>query len=223
MKMNDMLSTTPNPQQSLVLSYLGLRKGIGIIGLALPLVLLFGRIIFESHGILDTISAYYYSVMRDIFVGSLWAIGIFLISYRYASLDDILGDLAGLFAILVSIFPTTDPDKKPTELQMTSGLAHLVFAACFLIILAIFALYLFREENPDGPTPKKRQRNRVYFICGIAIFACLVLIILVQFLPSNSWLQSIHPRFWLESLAIWAFGIAWFVKGEGVGPLNDPE
>ena len=29
------------------------------------------------------------------------------------------------------------------------------------------------------------------------------------------------PVFWLESLALWAFGLAWFVKGEGLRRLND--
>ena len=31
---------------------------------------------------LESISSYYHSVMRDIFVGSLCAVGTFLISYR---------------------------------------------------------------------------------------------------------------------------------------------
>ena len=52
--------------------------------------------------------------------------------------------------------------------------------------------------------------------CGITIVACLALIILVQFLPGKPWLQPLYPVFWLESLAIIAFGIAWFVKGETI-------
>jgi hypothetical protein len=27
-------------------------------------------------------------------------------------------------------------------------------------------------------------------------------------------IAAIKPVFWLESLALWAFGISWFVKGE---------
>jgi hypothetical protein len=40
-----------------------------------------------------------------------------------------------------------------------------------------------------------------------------VLIVVVNFLPGDSWPQTLHPLFWLEVLAIEAFAIAWFVKG----------
>ncbi len=195
--------------QPLVRSYLFLRKGIGIIGVALPIVLIFGTMILERRlGILDSMSAYYQSVMRDVFVGSLWAIGIFLICYQYAHLDDIASTIAGASAILVAIFPTPP--------------VHQVSAACFLSALAFFALYLFRKTDPNtDPTPRKKQRNIVYLACGIFIVLCLVLIVVVHFLPGTSWLQPRHPLFWLEFLAIEAFGVAWFVKGETLGILKD--
>jgi len=182
----------------------------------LPLVLVFGRMLLGSPGILDSISAYYYSVMRNIFVGSLCAIAVFLFSYRYEIQDDIAGDLAGAFAIGVALFPTA-PKVGATAQQVMIGWLHLLFAACFFSILAFFAIVLFRKTDPNKkPTRQKQQRNIVYLCCGIAIVACLVLIIVVQFLPSSSWLQPIHPIFWLETLAIMAFGIAWFVKGETI-------
>jgi hypothetical protein len=210
------MNETPNTQLPIVLSYLGLRKGIGIIGIALPIVLVIGKWLLESPGISDSVSAYYYSVMRNIFVGSLWAIAVFLICYRYErlSLDDILGDVAGGCAIGVALFPTT-PDVGATKQQMIIGVLHLVFAACFLVTLAIFALVLFRKTDPNKePTRQKRQRNMVYLFCGIAIIACIALIVLVDFLPGQPWLQPLHPVFWFESFAVWAFGFAWFVKGE---------
>ena len=39
------------PQDSLVLSYLDLRKAVGIIGFALPFVLALGKILLQGHGI----------------------------------------------------------------------------------------------------------------------------------------------------------------------------
>jgi len=202
--------TTTNIEHSFVMSYLDLRKMVGIIGMALPVVLVLGRMILESHGILDSISAYYYSVMRDVLVGSLCAIAVFLLSYRYSYLDDILGDLAGISAIGIALFPTA-PDKA-TEQQVIIGELHLLFAACFFITLAIFALVLFRRTKE--PTPQKRQRNIVYTLCGITILACLVLIVLVDLLPDKILLQPFHPVFWFEFLGIFAFGFAWFVKGK---------
>jgi hypothetical protein len=223
------MNATSNTQDSLVLSYLGLRKGIGFIGMALPFVLVIGKMIFESPGILDSISSYYYSVMRNVFVGSLCAIAIFLISYRYQHLDDIAGDLAGAFAIGVALFPTA-PDVGATGQQMIIGLFHGLFAACFFLTLAFFALVLFRKTDQKNPKRRKRQRNMVYLFCGIAIVVSLALIglvVLVSFLSGNPWLQPLNPVFWLEALAIEAFGVAWFVKGETIlkdgkgGWLND--
>jgi len=186
--------------QPLVRSFLFLRTGIGILGVALPLVLIFGRMLLEGHlGILDSMSAYYQSVMRDVFVGSLWAIGIFLICYRYDHLDDIASTIAGAAAIVVALFPNPP--------------MHQLSAACFFVILALMAIFLFQRTDQEKLKRRKRQRNTVYLICGIAIVLCLVLIVVVNFLPGNSWLQPLHPILVLEALASFAFGFAWFVKG----------
>jgi hypothetical protein len=186
--------------QPLVRSFLFLRTGIGIIGVALPIVLIFGTMLLEGRlGILDSISAYYQSVMRDVFVGSLWAIGIFLICYRYDHLDDIASTIAGASAIVVAIFPNPP--------------VHQLSAACFFVILALMAIFLFRRTDQEKPERRKLQRNTVYLICGIAIVLCLALIVVVNFLPGNSWLQPLHPILVLEALASFAFGFAWFVKG----------
>ncbi len=72
------LNETSNTSEPLERSYLFMRKGIGIIGVALPVVLIFGTMIFDGHfEIKDSISAYYYSLMGDVFTGSLGAIGNF--------------------------------------------------------------------------------------------------------------------------------------------------
>jgi hypothetical protein len=227
-------------------SYLFLRRGVGVIGVGLPIVLVIGTMILDWHlGILDSISAYYYSVTRNIFVGSLCAIAIFLICYRYEHLDDFVSTVAGASAIGVALFPTT-PDKA-TGQQMVIGILHGLFAGIFFGTLAIFALWIFRKTDQkkgklppnsqhknangtieiyDNRTRRKKQRDIVYLICGITIVVCLVLLILIAlvqllFLSGNPWLQPLHLVLVLESLAIWAFGIAWFVKGETF-ILKDP-
>src|SRR5690348_5025109 len=70
------MQAIPEAEQSLVLSYLGLRKCIGIIGMTLPFVLVFGRMLLGGYGTLDSISDYYYSTVRDVFVGSLYAVAV---------------------------------------------------------------------------------------------------------------------------------------------------
>lgn len=206
------MQITTQTQRSLVLSYLGLRKSLGIIGITLPIVLVVGKMVLGSPGLLDSLSAYYYSVMRDVWVGSLCAMGVFLFSYRYARPDVIAGNLAGISAIGVALFPAAP--VRATAPQVLIGRVHEVFGVSLLLFLAYFALVLFRRMHPNKPpTPQKLQRNRIYLGCGLTLLACLALLGLVQFLPEPAWLQGLHPSFWLESLALWAFGLAWFIKG----------
>ena len=187
----------------------------------LPIVLIFGRMIFESHGIKDSISVYYYSVMRDVFVGSLWAIAIFLICYQYDYLDNIVSNIAGFCAIGVSLFPTTPDGVTATQQQEIIGKVHFGFATGFLIALA-FVAFLFTREKPGKDKVPDSKRKWLYRICGIAMFACIGLAALILLVPnlSGKWQHQIHPIFWIETLAAWAFGIAWFVKGETLRRLK---
>ena len=115
------MSHDSGPQGFLVLSYLDLRKAVGIIGFALPFVLAFGKILLQGSGIQSSISGYYYTDMRNVFVGSLCAIGVFLMSTRgYDRKDEIAGILACVFAVGVALFPTT-PDIGATSRDKLIG------------------------------------------------------------------------------------------------------
>src|SRR5712692_2392141 len=210
------------PQRSLVLSYLGLRKAVGIIGFALPFVLAFGKLLLQGPGIQSSISGYYYTDMRDVFVGSLCAIGVFLMSSRgYDRKDEIAGILACVFAIGVALFPTT-PDMCATSQDKLIGSLHLSFAALLFLTLAYFSLVLFTKTAPDKtPTPRKLQRNTVYRVCGYTILTCILLIVVVALTSVRTLVERLTPVFWLESLAIVAFGASWLTKGETI--LKDQE
>src|SRR6266704_3964581 len=82
------------------------------------------------------------------------------------------------------------------------------------------ALFLFSRTDQENPELRKQLRNIVYLGCGSFISLCLVLIVVLHYLPGTSWLQPHHPLFWLEVLALEAFGVAWFVKG-GMFILKD--
>ena len=152
---------------SLVLSYLGLRKAIGLIGMALPFVLAFGKVAFESPGLQSSVSAYYYTVMRDVFVGSMCAMAVFFMSYRgYERQDALAGKLASVFALGVALFPAA-PLGSEIAHEKVVGAVHLLCATCFFLTLSYFSLVLFRKTNPAAaPTPHNLQRNAVYTACG---------------------------------------------------------
>jgi hypothetical protein len=206
------------PESPLILSYLGLRKAVGIIGVALPLVLIFGKILLQGDGIEDSISCYYYTEMRNVLVGSLCAIGVFLISCRgYDVRDAIAGRLACVFAIGVALFPTANCPEAVGANHLISDI-HWFCAALLFLTLAYFCLALFTQTDPHKkPTPQKVQRNVVYRICGYVILACILLIAAGNFVPgAQSAVGKLHPEFWLESIAVISFGIAWLTKGETI-------
>ncbi len=85
-------------------------------GLVVMVVMLFASLIvvaITTGGCWQTsISAYYYNAAHSIFVSSLCAIGILMITYRGSTdTEDILLDLAGILAFVVAMVPTTRPDR----------------------------------------------------------------------------------------------------------------
>jgi hypothetical protein len=206
--------------QELVLDYLSLRKAVGIIGFALPAVLALGNMILHGAGIQRSISLYYYTDVRNVFVGSLCAIGVFLMSTKgYDKRDMIFGILASMFAIGVALFPTS-PESGATSEEQVIGALHLTFATLLFLTFAYFCFKLF-TLTAGNPTRRKLHRNMVYRVCGTVIVACIVLIAVVHLPATATRVAPLKPVFWLEAIAVMTFGVAWLTKGEAI--LKDEE
>jgi len=206
-------------RNSLVFSYLALRTTIGVLGMSLPFVVSLGALVLFQAGFQSSISAYYYTGMRDVLVGVLWAIGFFLFSYKgYDRVDNVASNLACLFAVGVALFPTS-PDGATEAGILLVGAVHEVFAGLFFLTLIYFCLFLFTKTDPHVPaTKRKLQRNQVYRVCGYTMSECILLIAIYILLPQNiaSLFTAYKPVYWLEALAILAFGVSWFTKGEAI-------
>lgn len=189
-------------------SYLALRRTVGWIGILLPFVLVSGNYFFFGEKVpLFDISMYYYSGMRDVFVGAMCAVGLFLLFYRgYDRWDNLAGDVAGICAFLIALFPTTKIGP-----QDWAGQIHFGAAGVFFTILALFSLFLFTRGETD-PTPRKIQRNLIYRICGIVLLLA-ALGILIYFLFLQKWFPDTRFVFWAETIALMAFGVSWLTKG----------
>ena len=196
----------PDTKYELV-SYLTLRRVVGVLGVSMPIVVAaWGLALPLPHQLLDTISDYYGFRTRDVFVGVLFTIAWFLFTYRgYDRRDSTAGNLACVFALGVALFPDNGKGIDPV--------IHYISAASLFLVLAYFSLVLFTKTG-GNPTPKKRVRNRVYKVCGVVILACIALIGLYHFAGKPAALSGFRPVFWLETFALWAFGFSWFVKGE---------
>ncbi len=200
-----------------VLSYLELRTSVGIIGIALPFVLALGMFAQGLHGLESSLSSYYYTDMRNVFVGSLCVIAAFLASCKgYDRRDEIAGYLAGGCAIGVAFFPTT-PDGCTTLRERIVGDVHYTFAAVLFLTLAYFCLCLFKLTSPNGtPTRQKLKRNSVYAVCGWTMLGCIAFMALLLVPAISNLIHCSSRTFWLESTAIVSFGVAWLTKGEGI-------
>ena len=218
-------TTSKNPA---VLSYYTMRRAVGLMALTLPFALASGSILASllapahalPHPLLQrSISDYYYSPMRDYYVGALCAIGAFLACSRgYDIYDEITGYLAGAFAFGVAFFPSFNPrSSRFTRLEVQFGYIHTGFAALMFLVLACICLFLFRKSSPEKPiTRRKRNRNHIYGACGVIMAACMILMVS---LSVRSVIERRHPShwlFWCESIALGAFGVAWLTKGEGI-------
>jgi hypothetical protein len=198
-------------------SYLALRKAVGWIGILLPFVLMFGVfLIFHGKTPLFTISMYYYTGMRDVFVGALCAIGLFLFFYRgYDKWDNITGNIAGFCAICIALFPATK--LGPLDL---SGKIHFIAASIFFLALALFSLVLFTRKDTN-PTSGKLKRNRIYVVCGLVMIVCLIGMFIFFGFFQESYPDSTFA-FWTETIALIAFGVSWLTKGGTFYPDRKP-
>ncbi|HMP99575.1 MAG TPA: hypothetical protein PKC24_07310, partial [Cyclobacteriaceae bacterium] len=167
-------SSTPE-----LISFNATRKAVGWLGILLPLALLTGSFLFgDCCKLQPSISHYYYTNMREVFVGVLCAVSLFLFTYKgHNAWDSISANLAGLFALGVAIFPTDIADYACQEdVQAVFAIAanntlHYISAASLFITLACISLFLFTKSNkPKSEWSKQKiRRNLVYKLCGIVM------------------------------------------------------
>lgn len=208
-------------------SYLLMRTVIGFVGIALPVALLVGDAIFLRGGILPrgSLSAYYHSGMRDVFVGALCATAVFLVTYKVFehSLDNTLSIVAGLAALGVALFPTGRPggNGATTPLQEEMGEAavaavHYVCAVVFIASLAVISYFFgVRESKRTQQRPGHAARMSPTFWRNFH-YACAVVIVLaiaaVAVTKLTGWLDE-YSLIYGETVAVVAFGLSWLAKG----------
>lgn len=204
----------PRAKNPVVLSYLALRRAVGYVAFGLPFALVIFFSLLPGHVLQTSISSYYYTGGRNLFVGSLCAIAMFMLCSRgYDRKDEVAGILSAAFAIGVAFFPTT-PDQNATAAQKKMGDVHYTCAALLFLTLAYFCLVLFKTTAENRVlTRQKLQRNLVYTICGYAILASIAAIVILKW-QHVVYLGKLGSVFFFETTSLLAFGTAWMVKGE---------
>ena len=203
------------PPDGMVLSYLTMRRILGILGFALPIALAIGGWLTEGSLRL-TISLYYHSpspILHGLFVGIMAATGVFLICYKGYQRKQIVGDnrlttIAGFGALGIAIFPTDGCYQivgcQSTRADMVYGYLHNVSSLVFFAATAAIAWFFFTKSRPDVPQcPEKARCNMIYRSCAVIIIASIVLIVVFLKFP------DVVPI----DLALYRVA-AWIVKGK---------
>jgi hypothetical protein len=158
---------------------------------------------------LHSISASYHEGgwSRDIFVGFLFAISAFLVSYNgkspYQPYQTVLSKVGALAAVGIAMFPCKCGDHAEIIPYV-----HGVSAAIMFFVLAFFCLmFVLRASNKTRG--RARLRAYIYAVCGVTIVFS-ILVILIDNLFGGIFSSAI-PRltFYGEAAATVAFGIAW--------------
>jgi uncharacterized membrane protein YidH (DUF202 family) len=212
-----------DPDQDLVVSYLTLRQMIGWVGLLMPIGVRLGALIFEGIDGTDSISAYYYTGMRDVFVSTLVLVGALLTCYRTPDWkDNAVAVVAGIAAVGIGLFPIEPtfavqvlqkyPDMGEAKCYIIRGILgyHFVFVTLFFALSSYLVTFRFSAFTPAQPTRQKLMRNKIYRICGAAMIVSFVTIGLLAALNHGG------SIFWPETVAVVAFAAAWLVKGRTI-------
>ncbi len=201
----------PEPDKTdearVLVSYLALRRVLGVLGIALPFLLaLWGFALADRFEIQGSLSAYYgfkpFSCADAASVAStcpnLTSVAADLPSAG-ANLSlrtrDIL--IGVLFAIAWFLFTYKGYERRddvagylgclfalgvalfPSSGAVWEKAVHFTSAFGLFVVLSVFCL-LFTKSNksPDEWKPQKRVRNRIYWVCAWVIWVCLGLAIL---------------------------------------------
>lgn len=141
-----------------------MRIMIGALGMLLPWLVALITLSWPQ-----SISITYYSVFAvGTFMVVLGSAGILLINYKgYEKIDDITATIAGVFGILICLFPMEyipDPTMRTGVLHLESSLSdvfHCIFAVGFFGTLAFMSFFLFTKTNGEM-TKQKKIKNIIY-------------------------------------------------------------
>lgn len=214
-----------------IFTYRRIRRAIGYLGISLPILLVaLSFLSFFKTPLQPSISDYYYTNLREIFTGTLAAVGLFMIRYKghgNASIwknDNLLTNIAGIMAIGVALFPM-NPDDSFNKIytlipypEKWLGWLHYGFAALLFLIMALLAVNVFTigQENETQDSKSMINENNIYRFCGYSI---IVFVILVPI--SETFKLFRYSTLILETLALFAFGIAWLIKGRALGDSGE--
>jgi hypothetical protein len=199
---------------------------LGIIGITLPLVLIVGdALALRSLSFQSSLSAYYFSDMRDTLVGGLCGMGVLFIRARGGSLEVPFTTIAGMLAIVAALAPPTVllPPRHTSERNILIGTIHATSISALVMLTAALCLIVFpRTGRGDERTRLRLTHDQIYRLSGIIILCDVVAATLSNILPSSLEDGSTHLFLWSEAMWLVTFGFACIVRGGVVSRRSPP-
>lgn len=206
-----------------------LRKGIGTVSIAMPFILIILSLIpfFQVDEIQISLSAYYYTNIREVFTGILCIVGFFLLVYQSDYIDNklerkenLLVRIMGFAAIGVALIPT---NCKPLHQSLGTcegmpsfipyaghfaSIGHMIATAILFLTFAYVSYTIF-PINKDSSIDT--ENKNIYRFCSLIITIALILLVI------NTQLEpKLHTHMTLisETIILLSFGFSWFTKGK---------
>jgi hypothetical protein len=203
-----------------VATYRMLRLGLAVLAFAFPILLGAGGHFAGHLPLAGSMSAYYHAsdplhpddgapgqgVMRNEFVGILFAVGMLLLVYQgFSPIEDWALNLAGVMAFGIALCPMKWPAGPHDSLFSFHGLFAISFFACIAYVCiwrAADSLSLVKD------VPTFEMYRRTYKWLGRAMAICPVIAwVLISHLPIHA-----TTIFFVECVGIYVFATYWVVK-----------
>jgi len=196
-----------------VINYKRMRLVIGLIAFLMPIAVW----LLSGYPGLSSISISYWTNSQDIFVGSLFAVGFFMMAYngsgRCERLEKWLSRAACLFAIGIALFPTRDFNHQIAcapkwILYISHNKPHVIhYTAAISLFICLFLMLIFFSFRASRKGKNGRSMTYLGFSLGMAIGMPALYYIL------DKCLDRYDALFYVEWLGLGLFGAGWFIAG----------
>lgn len=142
-------------------TYLALRFAMLLLATLLAVSIAAQVVFIDSFCTLRSISAYYHTSVRGVFVGALCAIGVCLVVYRGSTdRENVVLDHSGFMAFVVAFVPTefdrtctSAGSPVPGDPGLADAVANNVGALLVVALLAALAAWLLPRLRPNRDVP----------------------------------------------------------------------
>jgi len=204
-------------------SYVLIGAIVGVVGVLLPVIFIVGEKFFLGGGwhVRGSISAYYHTSMRDVFVAGLCVTGFLLATYRSGEprkREFWVSLISGVAVMGVVFFPTGRPGLQPgapkcgvipepagcSPIQQMFGEVPVatVHFGCALVFILTLAAICFVFASHEG-----NKASRVQIVCGVTIIAAVLGVIVGELMDVA--LGELTPLYVGEVVSVWAFAVSW--------------